>query len=364
MAAVGRAMSAAGVRRIYLVHGTHGGLDAFGIATALGRWHKAWGEALGRTYKRIVDRVLGERGNFTEPYARLLEDALNDSSQRGQSSHIEVRRFNWSSENHHLGRADGAVRLIDLLTSEPLAPGQRHLLIGHSHAGNVFALMTQLIAGHRPRTARFFRAARIFYWRPWRRDVDLPVWRRVQLLLREHPRPFADTPLDIVTYGTPVRYGWDAAGYDRLLHFVFHRCRADTPEHLIPFPPRLGQVSLANAGDFIQQIGIAGTNFVPLPLPFISRVWLADRRLAALLQPSLEPRCLWSRLKMGTRAHDRGENLLIDYKPANRNVWYHLAGHGLYTRREWMLWQCEEIARRLYPGGALDAAAAANDTGN
>ena len=352
MATVGAALRRANVGRIYLAHGTSAGTDPLGLAAAVGRVSPAFRQVIEGVFKGLVDGILQERGNYTGRYAALMERALNapvESSE--EQSYIEVRRFLWSGENHHLGRADAAIRLIDTLDRERLPAGQRVLLIGHSHAGNLFALLTQLVTGNTERVAEFFAAARVFY-RPggWRTST-LPPWGRVERLLSEVPRPFATgplnaVPLDIVTIGTPVRYGWDMAGCARLLNFVFHYPHEACERDRALFPPLWSSLSKMTNGDFTQQIGIAGTNFMP-PVPG-SPVWLADRRLARVLEGPLDPPKAWARWKCGVRVPDAGATLLVDYGLRFNLLFKWTGSHTFYTHPEWLLWHLEEIARRWY----------------
>lgn len=348
MARVGQAYRAAGVGCLYLVHGTFAGVDATGLLTELGRWFPAAEQALGRWGKQLFDALAGDLGNYTRGYAQRLAEGLSGG---GSAAGPDVRLFHWSSENHHLGRAGGAVRLIDELASRQPPPGTRMLLWGHSHAGNVFALATHLLAGEPKCAARFFRAARWHYrWR-WTGTVDRPVWRRVQTLLRDDPRPLAGHPLDLVTFGTPIRYGWDERGCDNLLHFVHHRPVPGMPPYRAKFPPTLDEVLRAAGGDYVQQLGIAGTNTPPGILAW--RSWLADRRLHALLQGEGSSRDLLSRLALGQRVADAGTTLLVDYGPIAGSVAQHAAGHAVYTQEAWMLFHAEQIAQRLYGAGPL-----------
>jgi hypothetical protein len=365
MAAVGAALRAAGVRRIYLAHGTSAGTDPLGVASTIARLSPALRQIVESTTKGLVDAVLEERGNFSSRFAELLERSLNadipgstpENGSTQQPRHasessiargpIEVRRFLWSGENHHLGRADAAVRWIDELVRDPLPAGERLMLVGHSHAGNVLAILTQLISGQIERVARFFDAARVFFRARGALLPGVPPWERIERLLHDRPRPLNNTPLDIVTLATPVRYGWDLQGDMRLLHFVFHyRHAAASEEHTAIFPPRLGSWPHLTNGDFTQQIGIAGTNFAP-PLPF-GPAWQADRRLARLLEGDLEPANTWKRWKQGRRVADAGTTLLIDYGLRFNQVLKWTASHTFYTHTEWMVWQFEEIVRRWY----------------
>jgi hypothetical protein len=268
-----------------------------------------------------------------------------------------VRRFNWSSENHHIGRADGAVRLIDELSGMKLGAGQRLLLWGHSHAGNVFALVTNLLSGDRDKLEQFFEAARVYYCWPVVGCVDIPLWRQVRERLLAGDRPLEPGALDIVTFGTPIRYGWDGGGFSRLLHFINHRPADGLPAYRAPFPPKLENVLAALDGDYVQQFGIAGTNF--MPSIFSWRSWLADQRLNRILQPKQGTSDMLERFRVGARVPEAGTTLLVDYGRPDGTLADHFAGHAVYTRREWLLFHAEEVARRWYPLPSQRAGSAA-----
>ncbi len=359
MQAVGERLRSANVAAIYLVHGTFAGCDALGILTEVERY-LPWLSAIWRNVaKQMTDAVFHSVGNYTAAYAKTLEESINRPGQR----QIAVRRFAWSGENHHIGRADAAVRLIDELALEmriadcglrnegavvatqseirnPQSAMPHLLLWGHSHAGNVFALMSHLLADAEARQA-FFAATRVYRRRLFGRS-ELAHWRRVEDLLSAN----SAFHLDFVTFGTPIRYGWDAGGYSRLLHFVNHRPADGLPPHRAPFPPRERDVRSGADGDYVQQLGIAGTNLLPNPLSY--RALLADVRLGRLLQAGIRRRDLPARLRHGMRVPEEGTTLLVDYGLPRCNVVQHLAGHGVYTRPEWMLFHAEETARRLY----------------
>ena len=215
---------------------------------------------------------------------------------------------------------------------------------GHSHAGNVFAIATNLLAADAEQRESFFAAGRCYYRQRWFGGLSKPVWDRVRQLL-ELPRDSRGLPqLDLVTFGTPIRYGWDTDGYAKLLHFVYHRPRSGVAEHRTALPRSIEDVLHATDGDYVQQFGIAGTNLMPAGVAL--RSWLADLRLARLLQPGLRRRDLPSRLKTGQRIPDEGETLLVEYpdSPAARQ----LAGHGIYTRLTWLPFHAAEVARRFY----------------
>ncbi len=351
MRRVGDALRAADVGAIFLVHGTFAGIDALGILAELARWYPAGRDSIGRIARRMVDALADDAGNYTAAYAESFEESIRELGEG-----VPVRLFHWSSENHHLGRADAAVRLIDEIAALQLPPRQRILVWGHSHAGNVFALMSNLLAGDTESIERFFAASRIYYRVPLTGLIDIPVWERVHRLLSHDTRRLATRPIDMVTFGTPIRYGWDRRGFDGLLHFIHHRPRAGLPPYRARFPPRLDDVFQAAGGDYVQQIGIAGTNAAPSVLAW--RAFAAYRNLNELIQAGHSPHDLIGRLELGMRVHEAGTTLLVDYGPAEGNLAQHLAGHAVYTRHEWLLFHAEEVVQRFYHERASSVRAA------
>jgi hypothetical protein len=353
MADVGRRLRARDVRAIFLVHGTFTGNDALDLARWIGHLAPSIGLWARRNQKALVDALLGDLGNFTSEYAAELETSL-----AGSEAPIPVRLYHWSSQNHHVGRADAALRLLDELHAQDFSGG-RVLLWGHSHAGNVFALLTNVLGATADAHRRFFDALRPYY-RGGGPGAEL--LKRIETSFHSESRPLAATPLDLVTLGTPVRYGWDSCGYAKLLHFIYHRAQPACDPHVAPFPFQLDDVLTAAGGDYVQQIGIAGTNFTPHPLAW--RTWRCELRLNAILQPNLRRRDLASRLAVGMRIPSEGQSLLVDYAPGDLRLASSIAGHAVYTRREYMLFHAEEIARRFYdaPDPCLegDAARGAN----
>jgi hypothetical protein len=220
----------------------------------------------------------------------------------------------------------------------------RILLWGHSHGGNVLALLTNLLGADPPTRREFFHATRSFYHR-WRSSrVDFPVWQRVEDLLLDAGHPLRRVALDVVTFGTPIRYGWDAGGYANLLHFNEHRSTRPGRDWLAPYPPRPLHVVSARAGDFVQQIGIAGSGFLPNPLAW--RTCSANRRLRRLVARHV-PRWLITNLRAAARVADEGTTLLVDYRDPARFP-SHLFGHAMYTRQRWLPLHCGHIATEFY----------------
>ena len=349
LAGIGASFARAEVSAIYCVHGTFVGNDILGLLTELSRFAPAFSKSLSHVGKSVIDAFTGEAGNYTRAFTEALEAGLS----AGTNQKIPVHLFHWSSQNNHIARADGAVRLIAELAKHAIAqeasPLGRVQLWGHSHGGNVLALTTQLLAADRESRDRFFQAARSFY-QPWlRRTVDMPHWQQVRELLDDENHPVRKLPLDIVTYGTPIRYGWNAAGYANLLHFIHHRPPTQGEEYQAPIPLKLLRLRKALDGDYVQQIGIAGTNFPPLPIAV--RSLLADWRLDQLLEKEVPRESIIARLHRAARVPDEGTTLLTDYTEISPWLVRNIAGHGLYTRRKWLSFHCGEIAERFYGAG-------------
>lgn len=340
MAIVGDRLRAAGVTVVYLVHGSFVGEDASGLLNALQHLFPAGAEKLRRQSKRLVDRLLGEHGNYTEQFAQHFASSINRNGEQT----IPVRLAYWSSENHHIGRADGAVRLFDELSRN--AASGRTLLWGHSHAGNVFALLSNLLAGDRKTVQAFFEAAAPYFRRTWIGRGRREHWYRARRRLLNGPPALANARLDFVTFGTPIRYGWNAAGYKRLLHIVHHRPQPGVPEYLAAFPSSYEDLLQAVGGDYVQQLGIAGSNVMP-PLWTWRTLW-ADRRLNRLLQPQASLRDVLARMRLGMRVADAGKTLLVDYGTPIGNLLQHHAGHAIYTEARWLAFHAEQTVQQLY----------------
>ncbi len=351
LAAAGTAFGQARVAAIYCVHGTFSGNDALGLLTELSRFAPNFSRSLSGIVKRTVDHVVGEISNYLPEYAATMQAGLSAGADRT----IPVKLFHWSSQNNHVARADGAMRLLDKLAQLAVAMPTEELdaanpprvvLWGHSHAGNVFALLTNLLGSDTKARDTFFETAQTFY-QPWlRRGTDMPVWPHVRKLLEDAEHPLRKLALDIVTFGTPIRYGWDTGGYANLLHFIYHHPDQGKAEYLGPQSIKLQRLLGAIDGDFVHQIGVSGSNCMPNPCAV--RTLMADWRLDKFLERNITRENYFSRLAHGTRVPDEGTTLLVDYNKIERGVHRHFAGHALYTRRKWLPFHCRQVAERFY----------------
>lgn len=335
MHGVGRQLRVANVAAIYLVHGTFVGDDLSGLNHVLDYFSPRFADWSRRRVKRITDRLMRDIANYPPASVKLLRQAINLPGEMG----TEVRRFVWSGLNNHIGRAEAAMRLIERLAQAKPAPGERILVWGHSHGGNVMALMTNLLAASRTELQKFFDATDVYFHRP---DS---AWQRVRESLHAARHPLADVPLDLVTFGCPIRYGWDSRGYNRLLHFVNHHPLPGHPPYLTRPPGSLLDLLRGRDGDFIHQAGIAGSNF---STPLIPRNWRADRRLAKLFAPDQHWYGILRNVRSGMRVAEEGTTLLVAYPPEPSRWIEHLVGHGIYTLNRWLLFHAEEVVRRLY----------------
>ncbi len=338
------------IGRVILVHGTFMGDDPFGVAEILksvaesvpllaGQLNRLAEASLEKT-RPFTTSLTGDVGNYHEPYRERFQELVGDDPQ------IELFGPTWTGQNHHLARADLAVRLLHQLLVKPLLPDQNVLLWGHSHAGNAFALLTNLLANHKPSVQQFFEAAAqdgVLHWD----DV------RNNLRLAASPHPLAKR-INIASFETPVRYGWDNAGYDRLVHVTFHRPYDEAaPTMAKPlFPPHTAaDLASARWGDWVQAFAIAGTDVSTMPTRTI------NQNLSVVLESNLpEPqhgldtrlimpkkvRDTCVRWKAGTRCHADGRNYLVDYEPSGdlsvigRPLELSLLGHGVATTVRWL----------------------------
>ncbi len=359
---VGQTLRRLRVRHWFLVHGTFVGDDPFGVATKLDEMiesvnpmlrplvkkmtMESWGRMLRGINQRLGNRLMGETGSFRDDY-------LDDARSLLKTDEVKVERFDWSSGNDHFARAEAAVKLFNRLADLPIDRATERLLLwGHSHAGNVFALLTNLLANDRDAVKSFFAAAGRF-------GAERPEWKSAveRLAAAPSPHPLAKA-LCLVTFGTPVRYGWDRDGYARLLHIVQHCPVSARAEWLAKpaLPQSLDDVLKAKHGDWVQSFGVAGTDLRPMDRETRD----VHRALGELLEAGVtEPQIaqnsllehfpeaarvrvrekfkdflvLLERLRCGQRVPSDGDAAwLFDYGAEETEK----LGHGVYTKRAWL----------------------------
>lgn len=342
--------STAGVSRVLLVHGTFLGDDPVGIVEMLKAVAGAlpagqsilegFADAIQDKTRPLTSGALRDVANFHPSFRERFQQLV------GSDPVVELPEVTWSSQNHHLARADLAVRLLVKL--QELAPqrDERILLWGHSHAGNAFALLTNLLANHRDSVKEFFASVG---------PQTESHWWEAQALLASSPSPLPlAQSVCIAAFGTPVRYGWDTSGCRTLVHVLHHReVDPERPCRTAPlFPPHNpADVLAARYGDWVQAFAVAGTDTTTIPSA------AANERLGAFLERNLTPpqhgfdtrfltpqrvRDVCARWKTGTRCHSDGIHLLLDYEPSGRRVLFtqpvelSALGHGVATTVTWL----------------------------
>lgn len=353
-----------GISHIELVHGTFAGTDPFGIhalmrsliADASPTIQLALTPLIAKLEeqtKKFTETVTADIANFNEKFLATFQELA------GEELVVSRPEPAWSSENTHQARAALAVRLLcrlDDLQNQGLDPQfDRVMFWGHSHAGNGMALLTNLLANDSASVAAFFEAVG---------DSLGEDGRRAREILTSHdgPHPMSRA-LIVVTFGTPIRYGWDVDGCRQLLHITHHR-PVDENQPALTVPaihspngddPGFGAVVgslqqtvfnalLARHGDWVQTFAIAGTDLQPT----VNRN--GNQSLGRYLErnlPNVTPESIKDRLPVvrkrwnaATRLHADGLNLLIEYPPTKLtrfgNAHQSVFGHGVYTRTEWL----------------------------
>src|SRR5579884_470893 len=382
MADLGVKLSQAGVRVVVFFHGTFLGSDLFGVqrldeAGGLKRGYSRGisgvdallalmregdnGLPSGRAglkppfandepTKKLLDERAGDAGNFTGAYVDVFSKAVNKALSRP----IVCVRELWSSEHHHLGRALAACRLLDRLRAlcqqHQLGAGDRVLIQAHGHAGQVLAFASNLltpspIVGRK----RVFEILRGYADGTKQTDL-LAVLDRLEGTLATGT--LTDAALDVATFGTPVRYGWDPSGLGTLLHVVNHRVsRTDGKTWLakIELPQITVEMPVAWGGDYVQQLAVAGSDAVPAT----EEAKAANKALWELVEPYDGFERWLECARRAVRCPTEGLCLLVDYKDCtgSTNARDHLFGHAAYTRMNAMLFNTSEIVRALYAPG-------------
>ena len=338
MFSLGSAMKDNNVKHVIFTHGTFAGNDTLGIIRFLKSVEEALTNStaitstLNKKAKRYIDRSTTDLGNFTEDYVSSFKTGINNG--------LACSRFIWSGDNHHMARLDGAVNLIhkladikDLIDTD----SNSHLLIiGHSHAGQLFALITMLLENM---------------------DKAHPVFNTIEKTgFIKKDRVFADLKkisglfLDFVTFGTPVRYFWGNYDKFRLLNVINHRSET-----------QLSGLLTTRDGDYVQQWGTEGTDI------FSRKFKKLNEELDEILDKgqdfSLIRKKLYDKqrkLPLNSTGESVGETLLVNYRD---NAAFSFAslkpfrvphsvktlfGHGIYTRKEAMLFNTKTIVDEFY----------------
>jgi hypothetical protein len=380
MAALGKQLSHAGVRMIVLLHGCIPGTDAFGVERLdeLGGLKRGYSRgvagldallALMRessngiaplpgglrpplvnddASKRLLDERIGDAGNFTNSYVELMWQSLG----RGLDRPIHCIRELWSCEHHHLGRAIAAVsilgRLRDWCETHKLGQGDRILVQAHGQAGLVLALVSNLLCA----AVISSRTRVLDLLSSYASQIDRPdTLSTIQCIapLLSNNTLLNGATLDVITLGTPVRYGWDPSGLGKLLHIVNHRnLRTDGKAWLskMELPQITMEMPIAWGGDYLQELAVAGSDAVPAA----DAAKTANTGLWEIVEPFDGFERWLECARRAVRIPSEGLGILADYKDStgSTNVRDHYFGHAAYTRLDTMLFNTTEIVQSLY----------------
>lgn len=324
MAKLGENLKTHNVSRVVFVHGTFAGNDPLGFFNIIQSFNVPpfFITPFKEFSKNVFDSTLDDRGNFTDGYVTSFAKAIDNG--------ISCDPFVWSSENNHICRVlevpKLARHLAENITKRKTKSDRRILLIGHSHAGQLFALLTIFLEGSD-------KARALLNVIKDADDFDAQAFD-------ENIEKIAAINLDIVTLGTPVRYSWGNYEKYRLLNIVNHRSDV-----------RIDGLTNTRDGDYIQHWGTEGTD-----LPSTSPL---NRELDELLDKGVGgPKDLQAKLQEVTRrqplklgGEKAGETVLVDYQDSGMfSGFENLFGHGAYTRRENMLFNTKLIVDYFYKG--------------
>jgi len=380
MARCGTQLAGAGVRAVVFLHGAIHGTDVFGLQRLdeVGGLKRGYSRGVSgldallaamreesngipllpgglkpplpndEATKKLLDDQIGDAGNFTNSNIDLFQKAINKSLAQP----IVCQRMVWASEHHHLGRAIGAIRFLAALRQfaeeHRLTQGQRILVQAHGQAGLVLALASNLLCPSQITGRPKLLALLTSYAESTNQPELAATITRLEPLLAASSSLNGAT-MDVVTFGTPVRYGWDPSGLGKLLHIVNHRnLRTDGKTWLakMELPQVTMEMPIAWGGDYVQELAVAGSDSMSASEPAKA----ANKAIWEMVEPYDGFERWLECARRAVRFPSEGRCLLIDYKDStgSTNPRDHYYGHAAYTRRDAMLFNTTEIVNSLY----------------
>lgn len=326
MREVGQALFRHKVTAVGLLHGTYVGTDPVGFLTFL-RQQQIPGvtrliDRLQPLIKTGIDRVTRDLGNFCEPYRKLLQESLGN--------HLVVETVHWPSGNYHVARLKGALATLNWIDDRlGVLPStqNRILLLGHSHAGQVFALLSRILHDEKDREKILEVAASVLP-----HDNMKDVRAKIERVRR--------AKLDFVTLGTPPVYSWSASSQGHVLNIINHR--GDRP-----VGGSLLGVLHTKTGDYVQQLAITGTD----SLAFSRAERHGNLVLDELLGKGITVSSYMHFAREQRRLHEVGVTHLLDFGDASNlfpNAIQTFFGHGVYTKGSAMLEVWRVIVAEFY----------------
>ena len=298
--------------------------------------------------KHLLDEQIGDAGNFADVYVQSFKKAIN----KNLTQPISCIRLLWSSEHHHLGRALAALSLLaelhKLCTHQNLGKGHRILIQAHGQAGLVLALVSNFLCPS-PITGRPKLLSILSGYADQTNQTTLTGMIKLVESLLATASSLNGVALDIVTFGTPVRYGWDTSGIGKLLHVVNHRnLRTDGKSWLakMELPQITMEMPIAWGGDYVQELAVAGSDAVPTT----ESAKAANKGIWEMVEPYDGFERWLECARRAVRFPGEGRCLLVDYKDCTGSTTPrdHYYGHAAYTRRHAMLFNTTQIVRAFY----------------
>ncbi len=311
------------INLLFLIHGTFVGSDPFSTFRILENYFPT--VFTPKTLQKIrtlslkkKDHIIFDSANFCEEYAALLQNIAGDA--------IAVSNFYWSSGNHHVARLMGVCDLIlRLYERSRLLPKLtfRPLILGHSHGGQILALLSQFMA-----SSELSRTLKQFI-KEHHLVGDFDQFEDAIAHLRGHK--FA-----LVTFGTPVRYPFIENDRIRVLHIINHRTASFAPLSL-------SGILFTRDGDYPHKWGVAGSDF----LAPTQQERSLNNALNSILGPGLDLKLLKDNLTQIRFGHKVGTHMWVNYRdngnPPKPNFASSFFGHGVYTRFITLLFQLTTI---------------------
>ncbi|MCF6149431.1 MAG: hypothetical protein E3K37_12325 [Candidatus Kuenenia sp.] len=333
----GNLMKKKGISHIYFVHGTWAGDSPLGVIETMEKIHvgdmrKIFNfdtNILKDKIKKVVDEVYKDLGNFTPNYLKLFAELVGNN--------IACESIIWGSANYHEARVLGAIELIKKVAKNinNLSENERILLIGHSHAGQLFALLTKFLEDEE--MSLLNKNENKSMLEKLVKVVGLFGYENV-LQIREDMKKINKVYLDFVTLGTPPRYQWGKGEGEKyqLLNII-------NDYHLNKLISVKGVLETKD-GDYIQQWGIGGTDAFHDNNEYIENI--IGQEQYYISKGDFSPGKERHLPKHGDVPY--GKTLLIPYKKEKKYCWDTLLGHGLYTLEENMLLNTEIIVNEFY----------------
>lgn len=316
----GELLAKTSISSAYFVHGTFVGNDPFNIVdyieSILPKFTLGLLTKIRIGIRKSANIIVRDIGNFTTEYEEVFKNITHNK--------INTIEFTWSSANNHIARVKAAIDLIENLYTNHPDSNARVLLVGHSHAGQVFSLVTKIINNKK-----------------FRHNLEkiLESNEYLEKLHEEKINHLSQMSLDFVTFGTPVRYTWELNKKNNLIHFINHR--GDTP-----FGGDFKGLFNTSSGDYIQQWGTAGSDLFSLN----KRDELTNKQLDSLLGTGRNIHELRENISKKNRLHNEGMHLLVDYGDNSYfpNFIKTAFGHGVYTKIKFLTFHLLMINKYIY----------------